>query len=1138
MGGGDSGAAAHSARVPQLAASGSSAGAHYAAWRPQMETFLMRHGLEARDYKKELPQWQQLETKAQESAIADEDAAMALLLDNASAVSQPTSDNTSTSSRQLGAPAPADAKERAKRVVADIVARSKRAYGYLFAALPEDLRLLVADVPRGYAYGLWTFLERRFQNTEQDNVADLWAQFTALQQHSGESFDAYKARVDTVRVLLEHAKQPIPAGLYAHLLLGKLQPLYAQAVLALKAGGRVAAADSIDWPAIVTFINNHERQVQRQDEGEAEGERALAARGVWKKPPKMAGGAAQRSHPSSKPRQQSSHDQTLCYNCEGLGHIAAHCKKPLTERTKQAIAKRAQASGGQSTQRNGATSESDLDDNEQKRAYSARVAPGNIAHPQANGPSAVLFGARSLNRFSALQQPDYDCRQHDATTRSSPHAMSFVGAAAGVQATKASSPAQPQLRRLLRPAEVQAREATKQKERERRTPRVDAPKAPSTRTLDVDLKTHSWGVDSMASQSCTGTREALINVRRCAPLSIKLADGAVIIAMYKGTAELRLYVEGRDQGVVVRIDDVYYHERFDANLLSWGHMRLAGWESHSTKEHTYLITPGKKRVLASTRGKLTILDGAQPAGRAYAAAGVHRSSIGRVVCTSSDDLVRLHERLGHVGWDRLLSICEAGQTDGVGELRLNKEQLATAQRAVQECTACIRTKMTRTALGHRGLDHGQRPGQVLHIDTAEVSLQDERDNNRKHVAYWLVVIDPYSEGRVSAIVDRKSDLPQKVTEAIRRFHAMTSKPVRAVYVDQGSEFMNGIVQNVCKQNGIDFNPSPARQKEQHGIAERGVRSYKTGARAMLDHARGLHWMWRHAADHQAYVWNRSRIAKRTGVTPYQSLMGRTPSLLHVGVFGCDVWVHRDRSQRETTFDVSAEPGIYLGHHGHQRGANVLLLRSNKVVFTRDVEYREQSFRHMRALREGTVQSLLNQHPYEPLGDDDADEASHDSTPCPAFADDAGDLSEDGATAPHADSDTSAADDEATEYDVEEVLSHRGSGPKLQYQVRWRGFSDPTWEPARNLANAHECVQEYNDRRLASVVPKGRSGLRSGSASSGRVAAATVVTKQVRTSDAPLLHAYEHDNDNDDDDDAVLSHPAARAALGAVGCSRL
>ena len=55
------GSGATVASLPRLCAASGQGGVHYAAWRPQMETFLMRAGIEARDYKKEIPMWKELD---------------------------------------------------------------------------------------------------------------------------------------------------------------------------------------------------------------------------------------------------------------------------------------------------------------------------------------------------------------------------------------------------------------------------------------------------------------------------------------------------------------------------------------------------------------------------------------------------------------------------------------------------------------------------------------------------------------------------------------------------------------------------------------------------------------------------------------------------------------------------------------------------------------------------------------------------------------------------------------------------------------------------------------------------------------------------------------------------------------------
>jgi len=191
------------------------------------------------------------------------------------------------------------------------VARTKRAYGLLYQALPDDLRRLVAAVPQGYAYGLWSWLEKRFQSTEQDNVGELWDEFTQLAQGDDESFDQYKARVDRVYGLLEHAKDKPSRGQYTHRLLWKLSPQYNAAVLALRAGGKLKESDKIDWDEIVAFVNNHERSQQRLDAGDGGQMAAAATRGVR----------------GSRGME--------CFNCGEIGHLARNCRNQRKERRRE-----------------------------------------------------------------------------------------------------------------------------------------------------------------------------------------------------------------------------------------------------------------------------------------------------------------------------------------------------------------------------------------------------------------------------------------------------------------------------------------------------------------------------------------------------------------------------------------------------------------------------------------------------------------------------------------------------------------------------------------------------------------------------------------------------------------------------------
>ena len=110
--------------------------------------------------------------------------------------------------------------------------------------------------------------------------------------------------------------------------------------------------------------------------------------------------------------------------------------------------------------------------------------------------------------------------------------------------------------------------------------------------------------------------------------------------------------------------------------------------------------------------------------------------------------------------------------------------LAAAKKEVRECRACIIGKQTRTQFEHRGLERGQRAGEVVHMDTYVVMFTDSA--RERQVQYGILMMDTYSKEGWTARVSSKD----KVIAILKEMGRHCDAPVKRIYSDGGSEFIN------------------------------------------------------------------------------------------------------------------------------------------------------------------------------------------------------------------------------------------------------------------------------------------------------------------------------------------------------------
>jgi hypothetical protein len=962
-------AAASSAelRVPRL----STTSGGYAAWRPKAEVFLSQKGLldavrrivsdqDWRKWTKAVQEWSDEEINASLDLALGGITAVPVKLEQqsqpnsagAAAVAGSDGDGNVAGSSAAAAGsavtvkkeatvAESQASERmqqARKHVIMLVDRSQKAYGYIYSALPDELGLQVAHIARGHAYALWQWLVNKFQSTEADNVDSLLRLWSNMQQTAGESFDAYRARVNELSMLLELAEEKPSPRVYKFKLLHHLQPCYDTVVLALTNGAHFKDVDpqKVNWDAVTAQINGYERSL-------AEANGAAAAAKVM---------AVQQQKDHRKPG--GSHGKgPQCWKCGEVGHVKANCPK----RT---------ANGGGTAGSDGKTT-------------NARPGQGvaNIAVPT------------NANPFSDLPDPT--------------HAVSF--AAVGKSTEQGSA---------------------------------HAAVAPAAELRLMRVKQLRVGVDSMASMHISGDASMIFGLEECDPVSVLGMDGGEVTTRLRGRMELHLDANGRKSTVVV--EHVYYHPKFAANLLGMVKLSKLGWKLVCEEGNSCVVTPAGHKVPLHTGQGVTML---------HCAVRAKVDSTGSaqgVVCTAASppsaealELLRLHERLGHASWNRLAEMMKKKATLGLASMPSSPLVLKEAQTLVQQCTACTVGKGSRTAFGHRGMDKGSASGEVLHMDLFYVKFQHEL---KTWVEYGLTISDSHSGAWFFQRLLSKGEGPLAVLDLIRQMQTQGGWKVKRLYADGGGEFVNGLVVNFAKTQGIELHWPPAKTAQLNGVAERKVRTGKDMGRTMLLAAGLPGFFWKYAIPHAVFVWNRTFISPHTSMTPFEALYKRKPTLDHWGIFGCDAFYHIPKEQRAATFDAKMVPCIYLGHNATQNCAMVFDLQSKKLVYTRDVKYRLARFTHAGALVAGG----------EFLDGVIASGYSEDETPVGPGVVPAVELGCD-----------------AGEQEVERIVAKRaGVGGQVEYQVRWVGEDELTWEPSYNLeGGAAEAIADY-EKSVSSV----------------------------------------------------------------------
>ena len=175
-------------------------------------------------------------------------------------------------------------------------------------------------------------------------------------------------------------------------------------------------------------------------------------------------------------------------------------------------------------------------------------------------------------------------------------------------------------------------------------------------------------------------------------------------------------------------------------------------------------------------------------------------------------------------------------------------------------------------------------------------------------------------------------------EAFKSFKAQAEREKELKLIclrtDNDGEFTSKEFISFCSEHGIQRHFSTPYTPQQNGVVERKNRTILDMTRAMLKNKNLPKVFWGEAVSTVVYLLNRAPTKILEGKTPYEGWTGRQPSIEHLMVFGCIVFV-------KTLSKTLSIPMIFIGYEKGVKGYRTFNLVSQTIHINRDVVFKEE-----------------------------------------------------------------------------------------------------------------------------------------------------------------------------------------------------
>ncbi|GKB55734.1 putative ribonuclease H-like domain-containing protein [Tanacetum coccineum] len=188
---------------------------------------------------------------------------------------------------------------------------------------------------------------------------------------------------------------------------------------------------------------------------------------------------------------------------------------------------------------------------------------------------------------------------------------------------------------------------------------------------------------------------------------------------------------------------------------------------------------------------------------------------------SLDESTKWHRRMAHVNFKNMNKLANHGLVNGLPSKLFTNEH---------NCVACNKGKQHKASYkAITAVSTISEPLQLLHMDLFGPTSIRSID----HKYYSLVVTDDFSRFSWVFFLGTKDETFYLLRDFITFVENQLTKKVKGIRCDNGTEFKNSSLIELCGSKGIKRDYSVARTPQQNGVAERKNRTLIEAARTML-----------------------------------------------------------------------------------------------------------------------------------------------------------------------------------------------------------------------------------------------------------------------------------------------------------------